>query len=165
MKTNHNFKSLFLILLLFLAVPAVLSCSSKKYKLPVEKLSIQKADGTSVTVEAELAIRPAERNYGFMNRKKIPDGTGMLFVFEKDQMLRFWMKDTPHPLTIAYIDSFGTISDILDMNPFDLTDVPSSRSVRYALEVPQGWFKKAGVSTGDKVYIHTGTSLKEYFSN
>lgn len=154
-----------LTLALLLLSPLTLSCSTKKYQLPVKPLTIQKQDGSTVTVQAELAIRQEERNYGFMNRKNIPDGTGMLFVFEKDQVLRFWMKNTPHPLTIAYIDSTGTITDILDMEPFDLSDVSSSRSVRYALEVPQGWYKKAGVSTGDKVFIDSDTSLKKYFSN
>ncbi len=154
-----------LTLALLLLSPLTLSCSTKKYQLPVKTLTIQKQDGSTVTVQAELAIRQEERNYGFMNRKNIPDGTGMFFVFEKDQVLRFWMKNTPHPLTIAYIDSTGTITDILDMEPFDLSDVSSSRSVRYALEVPQGWYKKAGVSTGDKVFIDSDTSLKKYFSN
>jgi uncharacterized membrane protein (UPF0127 family) len=61
------------------------------------------------------------------------------------------MKNTPHPLSIAYIDSNGIIADILDMTPFSEATVSSTRSVRYALEVPQGWFKKNGIKEGDKV--------------
>ena len=75
----------------------------------------------------------------------------MLFIFEKDQSLHFWMKNTPHPLSIAYIDSNGIIADILDMTPFSEATVSSTRSVRYALEVPQGWFRKNGIKEGDKV--------------
>jgi uncharacterized membrane protein (UPF0127 family) len=37
------------------------------------------------------------------------------------------------------------------MRPGDLSPVHSSRSVRYALEVPQGWFASAGVKPGDKI--------------
>ena len=96
-----------------------------------------------------------------MNRKNIPDGTGMLFVFEKDQMLNFWMKNTPHPLSIAYIDASGTISDILDMTPFSETSVPSSRSVRYALEVPQGWFVSQGIKVGHHVQWIDGDQKKD----
>ena len=139
----------FLAVLLLAA--AQTSCSGRKYVLPERILHISTADGRSVPVKAELAIKEEERNYGFMNRKNIPSGTGMLFVFESDRVLHFWMKNTPHPLSIAYIDASGTITDILDMKPFSESSVTSSRSVRYALEVPQGWFKTMHVQTGEKV--------------
>ena len=87
------------------------------------------------------------------DRTEIPEGTGMLFVFENDDFRSFWMKDCPHPLSIAYILRDGTITDLLDMKPFSTASVNSSRSVRYALEVPQGWYEKAGIKTGDKVII------------
>ena len=141
-------------LVLVLALLSFISCSGKKFDLPVRRLSIssqQASASTVLYVDAELAVKEEERNYGFMNRKDIPDGTGMLFVFEKDQILHFWMKNTPHPLSIAYIDSTGVIADILDMTPFSEASVSSSRSVRYALEVPQGWFRKNGIREGDTV--------------
>jgi uncharacterized membrane protein (UPF0127 family) len=151
----------FLLAAVFLFLPSFISCDSRKYKLPVRDLCISKADGGQVTVSAELAVKSEERGWGFMERKVIPDGTGMLFVFEKDQILSFWMKNTPHPLSIAYIDSKGKISDILDMTPYSLENIKSSRSVRYALEVPQGFFKANGVSVGDSVSCSDGQSLKE----
>ena len=84
-----------------------------------------------------------------MERKKIPDNTGMIFIWDKDQILSFWMKNTPHPLSIAYIDSKGKIRDIFDMKPYSLESVVSTVSVRYALEVPQGWFEKNNIHPGD----------------
>lgn len=143
--------------LVFLAIFVILgsfsSCQTKKFNLEKKTLSILKSDGSKVDLVAELAVKPEERNYGFMNRKKIPDGTGMFFVFEKDQVLSFWMKNTPHPLSIAYISSDGKIIDIFDMTPYSLASITSSRSVRYALEVPQGWYKKQNVNIGDKVLL------------
>lgn len=147
--------------LVFLFLPSLLSCDGRKYKLPVEELCVTRSDGGRVLVSAELAVKPEERNWGFMERKTIPDGTGMLFVFEKDQILNFWMKNTPHPLSIAYIDSKGEIADILDMTPYSLESIKSSRSVRYALEVPQGFFKANGISVGDTVACQDGRSLKQ----
>ena len=88
-----------------------------------------------------------------MNRKKIPDGTGMIFIFEQDQILSFWMKNTPHPLSIAYIDSKGRIRNIFDMTPYSLSSVVSTVSVRYALEVPQGWFKNNNIQVGDTISL------------
>jgi uncharacterized membrane protein (UPF0127 family) len=129
----------------------LISCSAKK--LPVKNITITRADGSTITVEAELAIKPEERNFGFMERKKIPDGTGMLFIFESDQILSFWMKNTPHPLSIAYIDFKGVIKNIYDMTPFSLSSITSTVSVRYALEVPQGWFKKKNIQEGDSISL------------
>ena len=123
------------------------SCSAQK--LPHKTLTLKKSDNMQITLNAEIASKPEERNRGFMERKKIPDGTGMLFVFEKDQILNFWMKNTPTPLSIAYIDSSGRIRDIFDMTPFSLKDITSTVSVRYALEVPQGWFSRVGIKKGD----------------
>lgn len=137
--------------IIFFLVFSLTSCFAKK--LPEKTITINRADGTTITVKAEMAIKPEERNFGYMKRKNIPDGTGMLFVFEADQILSFWMKDTPHPLSIAYIDSKGRIRDIFDMTPYSLSSIASTSSVRYALEVPQGWFKKNNVTIGDTINL------------
>jgi len=109
-----------------------------------------------VSLEVELARTETERNTGLMYRKELEDGKGMLFIFENDRVLSFWMKNTLIPLSIAYISYDGTIIDIRNMYPQDISPVHSSRLVRYALEVPQGWFARAGIKTGDKV---SGSSL------
>ena len=144
-------KKLTIFFSIILILTPLLSCKSKK--LPVKDIKIIRHDGTEFIVEAEIAEKTEDRNHGYMERKVIPDGTGMLFVFEKDQILSFWMKNTPHPLSIAYIDSKGKIRDIYDMKPYSLASVVSTVSVRYALEVPQGWYKKNGITTGDTVII------------
>ena len=105
----------------FLLLTFLLSCKTKK--LPVKDIKIIRQDGTEFIVSAEIAEKTEDRNHGFMERKTIPDGTGMLFVFEKDQILSFWMKNTPHPLSIAYIDSKGKIRDIYDMTPYSLSSI------------------------------------------
>ena len=131
----------------------IFSFFSCAQKLPVQKLTVTTQKSGQVCVLAEVAKTQAQRNRGFMERKNIPAGTGMIFVFERDQILSFWMKNTPHPLSIAYIDSTGTIRDIFDMTPFSLSSVTSTVSVRYALEVPTGWFEENGIKTGDKVSL------------
>lgn len=129
-------------------------------KLPAQNLTLNRADGSTVRVRAETARTDAERSRGFMKRKRIPDGTGMLFVFAKDEKLSFWMKDTPHSLSIAYIDSSGRIRDIYDMTPFSLAPVVSTVSVRYALEVPQGWFERVNVKIGDRLTLDFDTKAQ-----
>lgn len=133
---------------LFISTIFVLfSCGQKK--LETKDLEIKKASGQVVVVNAELAKTEEEQMYGFMNRKNIPDGTGMLFIFKDDRIASFWMKNTPTPLSIAYIDYSGKIKDIFDMTPFSLATIVSTGYVRYALEVPQGWFSKNGIKVGD----------------
>lgn len=134
-------------LLLFTFSFLVFSCSASS--LPVKKLLLKKADGSVVVVKAEIASKDSERNNGFMFRRNIPDGTGMLFVYNYDHIMYFWMKNTPHPLSIAFIDYKGEIKNIFDMTPYSESRIVSTVSVRYALEVPQGWFEKVGVKTGD----------------
>ena len=143
----------YILLICLLLINTAIFAAPKKLKTTT--LTITKADSTTITVVSEIARKPEERNYGFMNRKKIPDGTGMIFIFEQDQILSFWMKNTPHPLSIAYIDSKGKIRNIFDMSPYSLEPICSTVSVRYALEVPQGWFKSNNIKEGDLVSIET----------
>lgn len=109
----------------------------------------------SHTFFVELADTGELRARGLMNRENLPEDHGMLFIFDRDQRMSFWMKDTSIPLSIAYISADGTIREIHDMEPFNLNPVRSSRSVRYALEVNQGAFEKAGIQEGDEVDLST----------
>jgi uncharacterized membrane protein (UPF0127 family) len=102
---------------------------------------------------AEIASSPGQREQGLMHRKELKDGNGMIFVFERDEVLSFWMKDTLVPLSIAYIAQDGRILEIHDMQPGNLNPVRSSRSARYALEVPQGWFDRVGIVPGDRLDV------------
>jgi len=143
-----------LALVLFLAVFS--SCFGSAQSLESfewRELTIEGRDGP-VSLMVELALSPAQRQQGLMHRTELPDGQGMLFVFDRDQILSFWMMNTLVPLSIAYIASDGRIVEIFDMEPLNLNPVSSSRSVRYALEVPQNWFQRAGLAPGDRVLIH-----------
>lgn len=150
-KANRRIRGvLFCVACLGALVASTLSCEVPR-KLRTLDVSIETAAGSAVPLRVELAITDREQEKGYMGRKTIPDGTGMVFAYDYDLILRFWMKNTPHPLSIAYISSDGTIRDIIDMEPFDLTAIESSRSVRFALEVPQGWFARAGIAVGDRL--------------
>lgn len=138
-------------LFIFSVITFLAGCTSSSLKKM--DLTIVRSDSTSLSVNVEVAKTAAEREHGYMERKNIPDGTGMIFVFEQDQFLSFWMKNTPHPLSIAYIDATGRIRDIFDMKPYSLSPVVSTVSVRYALEVPQGWFAKNNIKKGDYVSL------------
>ena len=145
---RHPKKFSFLFLFVFF-LSSLSSCSSLE-KFEKRELAIEGKEGR-VVVKAEIAVTQAQLEQGLMYRKKVKDGEGMLFIFQNDQILSFWMKNTLVPLSIAYISYDGRIFEIYDMQPGNLDPVRSSRSVRYALEVPQGWFKRAGIGVGDRL--------------
>jgi len=138
------------ILLTILLVSLFVSCSSK---LDVKEIAIERDGQVIALVKAEIADTDENRKQGLMFRKKLPDGEGMLFVYDRDLVMSFWMENTYIPLSIAFITHDGRIVGIKDMYPTDRNSVTSGRSVRYALEVPQGWFVRAGVREGDIVKI------------
>jgi len=127
------------------------ACASHALKTTV--LSITRADSSQVEISVEIARTDDEKSLGLMHRKELPDGKGMIFVYDRDQQMSFWMKNTLIPLSIAFIAADGRIVEIRDMQPHDLNAVRSSRSVRYALETPQGWFDRVGVQAGDVIII------------
>ncbi len=106
------------------------------------------------TIWVEVADRERTRAKGLMGRKALEDGYGMLFVYDQPQILSFWMKDTLIPLSVGFFDQEKILFQIVDMNPpEDNGNPPSYQSKapgKYALEVPQGWFKKNQIVPGMK---------------
>lgn len=103
------------------------------------------------TVHAEIADTPQSREHGLMRRDQLCAECGMLFVFEKAGRYSFWMKDTPLPLSIAFIAADGAIINTDEMQP-DTTDTHSAKGdALYALEMHGGWFARNGIKPGDRV--------------
>jgi hypothetical protein len=108
-------------------------------------------------IHAELAITPEQRQKGLMYRRDLASHEGMLFVFEQPQPQCFWMRNTPTPLTIAFVADDGSIVNLDNMKPFDDASHCSAQPVRYVLEMHQGWFAKRGIKAGFKL---TGAPFK-----
>jgi uncharacterized membrane protein (UPF0127 family) len=144
-KAFPPFLTLCLVLLSFMRCAAGDNIRFEKRELVFE------GSGGPVTLMAEIARTDTQRERGFMFRKEIKDGAGMIFIFERDQILSFWMKNTFVPLSIAFISRDGVILEIRDLEPENLRPVVSGRSCRYALEVPRGWFGRAGLGPGDRL--------------
>jgi hypothetical protein len=124
----------------------ILAASCTGQSLEVRTLTVGPA-----AFQTEIVNTPATREHGLMGRTDLTDDKAMLFVFPDEQTRVFWMKDTPTPLSIAYINKAGEVKEILDMEAYSLAPVPSRYAVPYALEVKQGAFGRRGVKVGDRV--------------
>jgi uncharacterized membrane protein (UPF0127 family) len=102
-------------------------------------------------LDVYVARDDEERSLGLMFRREMPPDEGMLFVCDAPAYQSFWMKDTPLPLSIAFIEENGTIVQIDHMQPQTLDAHRSQRPVRYILEVNQGWFDERGVAEGTRL--------------
>jgi uncharacterized membrane protein (UPF0127 family) len=104
---------------------------------------------------AYIADTDVTREFGLMNitEADLPVDRGMIFVFDQDRLLSFWMRNTVIPLDIAYIRSDGTIVKTHTMQPLDERGYPSIEPARFALEVRAGQFAQWGVQAGDHVEL------------
>ncbi len=106
-----------------------------------------------IELEVELATTFEEQILGLMYRDKLEENNGMLFVFPREKVLSFWMKDTRIPLSIAFIKADGRIIQIESMKSYSLDTHVSKEKARYALEMNEGWFRVHNVREGDTVKI------------
>lgn len=104
-----------------------------------------------IPVTVELADTEAARQRGLMYRDSLPEDHGMLFVYEAERHLNFWMRHTLIPLDIAFIDGAGRIVDIQQMEAMSEETHTSRAPAMYALEMRLGWFEDRGVRVGDRV--------------
>ena len=135
-----------LCLLAALAFAATTGAQTMPQKLPAISLGVG-----IYLINAEVAQTPDQRAIGLMNRPTMGVSDGMLFAFEAGATQCFWMKNTMLPLSIAFIGDDGAIVNIIEMKPQSLESHCSTKPVRFALEMNQGWFAKRGIKAGSKL--------------
>jgi uncharacterized membrane protein (UPF0127 family) len=114
------------------------------------------------TYQCEIADTPASREQGLMYRKEMPANHGMIFVFEIEQLLSFWMKNTYIPLDIVFINKAGKVVSVKTMKPLDETSVESDGWSLYAVEINAGEAAKAGIQADGTVAIPADLSNKSH---
>ena len=130
----------------FLALSAGLSQAADKSVVEI----VGKTGVHSFNVE--VVDNDADRAKGLMHRRSLPEGTGMLFDFHREQDVSFWMQNTYIPLDMIFIRADGRIHRIAENTvPLSLEQVPSKGPVRGVLEVIAGTSRKLGLAPGDRV--------------
>ena len=110
------------------------------------------ASGRDLTFRVELATSEPQRERGLMYRNHLDSDAGMLFVFEHEAPLTFWMKNTLIPLDMIFIGSDKRIVGIVE-NAAPETETP--RRVpgmsRYVLEIAGGMAGRLRISARNAV--------------
>ena len=104
------------------------------------------------TFDAQVADTPQTRSKGLMFRRDMPPREGMLFIFEQEQPLSFWMENTPLPLDLIFIRDDGSVRHVAkNAVPYSRASIPSRGSARFVLEVNAGVADEIGLKQGDLI--------------
>lgn len=127
--------------------------SKGRIVVPEQELQFLTEDGTPVsTLKVAVADSDPERNQGLMDVNEMPQDTGMLFIFDDEQVRSFWMANTPLPLDIMYVNNDSVIVRIYqNTTPFSQTTLPSEYPARYVVETNGGYALANGINEGMKV--------------
>jgi uncharacterized protein len=141
-----------LVILLVLTLHTMTIASGVSASLPVEPVEIVTAAGERHEFAAHIAATPEARARGLMYVTRLEADRGMLFDFESPQHVTMWMKNTPLPLDMLFIDERGVIARIAARTqPFSRNAIPSGTEVRAVLEINGGLAELLGIAPGDRV--------------
>ena len=116
------------------------------------RVIIEGPGGTKATFDVEIADSPAKRALGLKYRRDLQLDQGMLFIFPEEKVQVFWMKDTPLPLDMIFIDRNRRIVGIVrETQPFSTTGRSVPMPSLYVLEVRGGRSSALELEVGDKV--------------
>ncbi|MEM7523239.1 MAG: DUF192 domain-containing protein [Pseudomonadota bacterium] len=108
--------------------------------------------GGAVSFSIEVVDTEETRAAGLMFRTDLGPDEGMLFVYEDARPVAFWMKNTPLPLDIVFMNRQGVICSIAEnTTPYSLDAIPSGCAAQTVLEVNAGRAKEAGLHVGAPV--------------
>lgn len=103
-------------------------------------------------VEVQISDDISERSQGLMDVRQLPEDHGMLFIFEEEQPLSFWMANTPLPLDIMYVNSDSIIVSIYhSTTPFSEKGLPSGDPALYVVETNGGYAISRGIEEGYRI--------------
>ncbi|MDI7863970.1 DUF192 domain-containing protein [Rhizobiaceae bacterium n13] len=143
-------KSAFMALFLLLPLAAT---ADEPVRFGEESLTIETASGRQHVFQVEVAATPEQRARGLMFRNAMDKDRGMLFDFGETRRVTMWMKDTPLPLDMLFIEADGGIHRIVERTvPYSEAIIDSHGPVKYVLELNGGQAAELGIAAGDRVF-------------
>jgi len=108
-----------------------------------------------LTLHVEVAHTEGQIIIGMMGRRRVPDGTGMLFVFPRAETHAFWMKNCPIDLDVAFFGGDRKLVQLHTMTAWDVTrdKYDSGGPAQFAVETRGGYLTGQGVTVGDELHM------------
>ena len=98
--------------------------------------------------QVEIAESGGEKRRGLSFRESLPEGSGMLFVYDKEDYYSFWMKDMNFPIDIIWINKEKEVVHIeRNLQPCGTDSCKGykpSQKAMYVLEINPGLDIKIG---------------------
>jgi len=103
-------------------------------------------------IKAAVVDNDEDRNMGLMDVRSMPENRGMLFIFDRDAQLSFWMANTPLSLDIIFVNKAKEIVRIhANTPPLSERSFESGEDAMYAIEVNAGYCLRHDIREGLKV--------------
>ncbi len=129
---------------------------------PTDRVTISGKFGKAA-FNIDVAADEKTRAQGLMHVESMPLSKGMLFVYQRPQIMSFWMRNTLIELDMLFLDEFGVIKHIHHRaQPLDETPISSGDALLIGvLEVNGGLAKRLGINVGDVLRHPSFISLDE----
>ncbi|MGC6517904.1 MAG: DUF192 domain-containing protein [Candidatus Puniceispirillaceae bacterium] len=136
------------------SVPGYAQQRLSEHGFPLFQLRIQTQSSEILSLRVEVARTSKHRSKGLMHRESLSDSEGMLFVWSRQAVRQFWMKNTALPLDILFFDKDGILVHMAEnQTPFNDELIPSLLPARFVLELPAGDTRRRGIQIGDKLIL------------
>lgn len=143
-----------LILPLLLAACAAQAEDSLDAAFERDVLIVVTSDRACYRFDVYLALSLEQQRRGLMYVRELPDSTGMLFVYERDELKSMWMKNTYIPLDIVFARSDGSVAAVArNTEPLSLQSIGSGEPVRYVLELNAGVTDRLRIDTNSRLVL------------
>jgi hypothetical protein len=144
---NARFIAIFAIVYQCIAAPAAWAADGANLRIETR--------GGAVDFSVEEPVTQTQMERGLMEREHIPEGYGMLFWFGTPRVVTMWMKNTPSPLDMLFINAEGKITHIArNTTPYSLDIITHPTPAVAVLEIAGGSAKRLGIRTNDRI-IHS----------
>ncbi len=117
-----------------------------------DTLIIESDDGLRHEFDIYLATSFDQQRRGLMFVRKMPETTGMLFVYEDTDYHSMWMKNTYISLDLIFARIDGSVSSVIHgAQPLSLTSRASIEPVSYVLELNAGMARRLGIGNKSRI--------------
>ena len=169
MGSNERKRRKFFRQLTYILISAAIFAGILLYARNIEQRStyffvkFNNPDGSiSREFKLEIAHTTAARSKGLMYRKELPSNGGMVFVYPREEIQSFWMKNTYVPLDMIFLDRNWRVLGVLHEVPINNTEARKiDKPSMYVVEIPAGTAEEDGIQEGSTAAFNIPPPIAE----